>query len=118
MLRAAGRRSRARPAGERGTGAASSSNSISSAPGSSPSRANARSRVRPPGRSNPGPPWCAPIAAAALRLLVPVSARRARRGTALDRLLPRGPFGDGYYGQTIKMLVYLAMAGDYWNPVA
>jgi hypothetical protein len=32
--------------------------------------------------------------------------------------LATNPFGDGYYGQTIKMLVYIVMAGDYWNPVA
>ncbi|MFF8430639.1 glycosyl hydrolase family 8 [Streptomyces sp. NPDC016566] len=27
-------------------------------------------------------------------------------------------FGDGYYTDTIKMLVYLVMAGDYWIPGA
>lgn len=27
--------------------------------------------------------------------------------------LAKNPFGDAYYGETIKMLVY---AGDYWNP--
>ncbi|HEV2345686.1 MAG TPA: glycosyl hydrolase family 8 [Actinocrinis sp.] len=32
--------------------------------------------------------------------------------------LATNPFGDGYYGETIKMLVYIVMAGDYWNPVA
>lgn len=32
--------------------------------------------------------------------------------------LAANPFGDGYYGQTIKMLVYIVMAGDYWSPVA
>jgi endo-1,4-beta-D-glucanase Y len=32
--------------------------------------------------------------------------------------LATNPFGDGYFGQTIKMLVYIVMAGDYWNPVA
>src|SRR5579883_2905060 len=32
--------------------------------------------------------------------------------------LATNPFGDGYYGQTIKMLVYIVMAGDYWNPAS
>ncbi|MCX3060219.1 glycosyl hydrolase family 8 [Streptomyces beihaiensis] len=32
--------------------------------------------------------------------------------------LGSNPFGDAYYGETIKMLVYLVMAGDYWNPTA
>ncbi|MDQ2956942.1 MAG: glycosyl hydrolase family 8 [Actinomycetota bacterium] len=31
--------------------------------------------------------------------------------------LASNPFGDTYYGETIKMIVYLIMAGDYWNPV-
>jgi endo-1,4-beta-D-glucanase Y len=30
--------------------------------------------------------------------------------------LATNPFGDGYYGETIKMLVYIVMAGDYWSP--
>ncbi len=30
--------------------------------------------------------------------------------------LATNPFGDGYYGETIKMLVYVVMAGDWWNP--
>jgi endo-1,4-beta-D-glucanase Y len=30
--------------------------------------------------------------------------------------LATNPFGDAYYGETIKMLVYIVMAGDYWNP--
>jgi endo-1,4-beta-D-glucanase Y len=30
--------------------------------------------------------------------------------------LGTNPFGDGYFGETIKMLVYLVMAGDYWSP--
>jgi endo-1,4-beta-D-glucanase Y len=30
--------------------------------------------------------------------------------------LGKNPFGDGYYGESIKMLVYIVMAGDYWNP--
>ncbi|WP_063774206.1 glycosyl hydrolase family 8 [Streptacidiphilus rugosus] len=32
--------------------------------------------------------------------------------------LGSNPFGDSYYGETIKMLVYLVMAGDYWSPTA
>ncbi|MGH8889975.1 MAG: glycosyl hydrolase family 8, partial [Acidothermaceae bacterium] len=28
------------------------------------------------------------------------------------------PFGDAYYGETIRMLVLIVMAGDYWNPAA
>ena len=32
--------------------------------------------------------------------------------------LATNPFGDGYYGETIKMLVYIVMAGDYWNPAS
>jgi endo-1,4-beta-D-glucanase Y len=32
--------------------------------------------------------------------------------------LATNPFGDGYFGETIKMLVYLVMAGDYWAPGA
>ncbi len=32
--------------------------------------------------------------------------------------LAANPFGDGYYGESIKMLVYIVMAGDYWNPAA
>jgi hypothetical protein len=31
--------------------------------------------------------------------------------------LAKNPFGDAYYGETIKMIVYIVMAGDYWNPV-
>ncbi|PYC71466.1 glycoside hydrolase [Streptomyces tateyamensis] len=30
--------------------------------------------------------------------------------------LATNPFGDGYYGESIKMLVYLVMSGDYWAP--
>ena len=30
--------------------------------------------------------------------------------------LATNPFGDGYFGETIKMLVYIVMAGDWWNP--
>jgi endo-1,4-beta-D-glucanase Y len=29
--------------------------------------------------------------------------------------LATNPFGDHYFGETIKMLVYLVMAGDYWS---
>jgi len=32
--------------------------------------------------------------------------------------LATNPFGDTYYGETIKTLVYIVMAGDYWNPAA
>jgi endo-1,4-beta-D-glucanase Y len=32
--------------------------------------------------------------------------------------LATNPYGDTYYGETIKMLVYLVMAGDYWAPVS
>ncbi|AUG75173.1 glycoside hydrolase [Kitasatospora sp. MMS16-BH015] len=32
--------------------------------------------------------------------------------------LGTNPFGDHYYGETIKTLVYLVMAGDYWSPTA
>jgi hypothetical protein len=35
---------------------------------------------------------------------------------AIWKQLASNPFGDGYYGETIKMLVYIVMAGDYWNP--
>ncbi|MFI1093428.1 glycosyl hydrolase family 8 [Streptomyces sp. NPDC020917] len=37
---------------------------------------------------------------------------------AIWKQLAANPFGDAYYGETIKMLVYVVMAGDYWNPVA
>nr|WP_255519031.1 glycosyl hydrolase family 8 [Kitasatospora sp. SID7827] len=37
---------------------------------------------------------------------------------AIWNQLATNPFGDHYYGETIKMLVYLVMAGDYWNPAA
>jgi hypothetical protein len=37
---------------------------------------------------------------------------------AIWNQLATNPFGDGYYGETIKMLVYIVMAGDYWNPGA
>src|SRR3954449_5964532 len=32
--------------------------------------------------------------------------------------LATNPFGDAYYGETIKMLVYLVMSGNYWSPTA
>jgi endo-1,4-beta-D-glucanase Y len=32
--------------------------------------------------------------------------------------LGTNPFGDGYFGETIKMIVYIVMAGDYWAPGA
>ncbi|HEY2699696.1 MAG TPA: glycosyl hydrolase family 8 [Pseudonocardiaceae bacterium] len=37
---------------------------------------------------------------------------------AIWAALAKNPFGDGYYGETIKMLVYIVMAGDYWNPAS
>ena len=30
--------------------------------------------------------------------------------------LATNPFGDAYFGETIKMIVYIVMAGDYWAP--
>jgi hypothetical protein len=35
---------------------------------------------------------------------------------AIWTALSKNPYGDGYYGESIKMLVYIVMAGDYWNP--
>ncbi|MFI9271154.1 glycosyl hydrolase family 8 [Kitasatospora sp. NPDC052896] len=35
---------------------------------------------------------------------------------AIWKQLGTNPFGDGYYGESIKMLVYLVMSGDYWKP--
>ncbi|MDH6580558.1 endo-1,4-beta-D-glucanase Y [Kitasatospora sp. MAP5-34] len=35
---------------------------------------------------------------------------------AIWNQLGTNPFGDGYFGETIKTLVYLVMAGDYWSP--
>jgi endo-1,4-beta-D-glucanase Y len=32
--------------------------------------------------------------------------------------LQTNPYGDGYYGETIKTLVMIVMAGDYWSPGA
>ncbi|MEN3307010.1 MAG: hypothetical protein V7603_3212 [Micromonosporaceae bacterium] len=32
------------------------------------------------------------------------------------RYLATNPFGDRYFGETIKMIVYIVMAGDYWAP--
>ncbi|MFI0719437.1 glycosyl hydrolase family 8 [Streptomyces sp. NPDC021224] len=37
---------------------------------------------------------------------------------AIWNQLAGNPFGDGYFGETIKTLVYLVMAGDYWSPAA
>ena len=37
---------------------------------------------------------------------------------AIWNQLATNPFGDHYYGETIKMLVYVVMAGDYWNPAS
>ena len=37
---------------------------------------------------------------------------------AIWKQLGTNPFGDGYFGETIKTLVYVVMAGDYWNPAA
>jgi hypothetical protein len=37
---------------------------------------------------------------------------------AIWNQLSTNPFGDGYYGETTKMLVYIVMAGDYWNPAS
>ena len=37
---------------------------------------------------------------------------------ALWKYLATNPYGDTYYGETIKMLVYLVMAGDYWTPAS
>lgn len=34
------------------------------------------------------------------------------------KFLATNPYGDTYFGETIKMLVYLVMAGDYWSPVS
>jgi endo-1,4-beta-D-glucanase Y len=31
--------------------------------------------------------------------------------------LATNPFGDHYFGETIKMIVYIVMAGDYWSPI-
>jgi endo-1,4-beta-D-glucanase Y len=30
--------------------------------------------------------------------------------------LATNPYGDGYFGETIKMLVYVVMSGNYWAP--
>ncbi|HEY0494615.1 MAG TPA: glycosyl hydrolase family 8 [Kutzneria sp.] len=37
---------------------------------------------------------------------------------ALWQYLATNPFDDTYYGETIKMLVYIVMAGDYWTPAS
>jgi endo-1,4-beta-D-glucanase Y len=36
---------------------------------------------------------------------------------AIWNQLATNPFGDAYFGETIKTIVYIVMAGDYWNPV-
>ncbi|MEV0402330.1 glycosyl hydrolase family 8 [Actinoallomurus sp. NPDC050550] len=36
----------------------------------------------------------------------------------LWNFLATNPYGDTYYGETIKMLVYIVMAGDYWSPAS
>ena len=35
---------------------------------------------------------------------------------ALWDFLATNPYDDTYYGETIKMLVYIVMASDYWTP--
>ncbi|MFJ5611287.1 glycosyl hydrolase family 8 [Streptomyces sp. NPDC093221] len=37
---------------------------------------------------------------------------------AIWKQLASNPYEDAYYGETIKMLVYIVMAGDYWSPAA
>ncbi|MFI9381592.1 glycosyl hydrolase family 8 [Kutzneria sp. NPDC052558] len=37
---------------------------------------------------------------------------------SLWNYLATNPFEDTYYGETVKMLVYLVMAGDYWTPAS
>jgi len=37
---------------------------------------------------------------------------------AIWNYLATNPFGDHYFGETIKMIVYIVMAGDYWSPTA
>jgi endo-1,4-beta-D-glucanase Y len=37
---------------------------------------------------------------------------------AIWKQLATNPFGDVYYGETIKTLVYIVMAGDYWTPAS
>ncbi len=37
---------------------------------------------------------------------------------AIWKQMGTNPFGDTYYGETIKMIVYIVMAGDYWNPAS
>lgn len=32
--------------------------------------------------------------------------------------LATNPYEDTYYGETVKMLVYVVMAGDYWSPTS
>ncbi|WP_033293717.1 glycosyl hydrolase family 8 [Amycolatopsis jejuensis] len=35
---------------------------------------------------------------------------------ALWKFMAGNPYGDTYYGETVKMLVYLVMSGNYWAP--
>jgi endo-1,4-beta-D-glucanase Y len=35
---------------------------------------------------------------------------------AIWNYLATNPYGDKYYGETIKMLVYIVMSGNYWSP--
>jgi endo-1,4-beta-D-glucanase Y len=35
---------------------------------------------------------------------------------ALWNYLAKNPYGDTYYGETVKMLVYVVMSGNYWTP--
>ena len=37
---------------------------------------------------------------------------------AIWKYLATNPFEDTYYGETVKMLVYIVMAGDYWTPAS
>jgi hypothetical protein len=30
--------------------------------------------------------------------------------------LASNPFGDGYYGETLKTLIHLVMSANYWKP--
>jgi endo-1,4-beta-D-glucanase Y len=37
---------------------------------------------------------------------------------AIWKFLATNPYSDTYYGETIRTLVYIVMAGDYWSPTA
>lgn len=75
-------------------------------------------KVRPRNLLN-GTPYstsdCAEEAADALGPAAMASGDRAWTNR-LWKNLARNPCGDGYYGETIKMIVYIVMAGDYWAP--